>query len=54
MSKNLKKRIEILEEEALPQQFEEIKIINHLPGVLFEECGKKEFTIRVPVRRKRR
>ena len=53
MLKTLKKRIEKLEDEVLPQRYEEIVIINHIPGLFTEEYGT-EFTIRSPVKRKRR
>ena len=51
--KDLKKRIEKLEDEVAPQQFQEIRIINHIPGGLLGKNGR-EFTIRVPVKKKRR
>jgi hypothetical protein len=51
--KNIKRRIEDLEEETLPQEFEEIKIINYMPGVLFEKYGR-EFTMRVPNKKRKR
>lgn len=52
MLKTLKRRIEKLEDEVLPQKFREIQIINHIPGVLMEKYGR-EFTIRVPIKEKR-
>ena len=51
--KGLKKRIEKLEDEVLPQRFEEIRIINHIPGGLLGKYGR-EFTIRVPVKKRKR
>jgi hypothetical protein len=51
--KTLKRRIEKLEDEVAPQRFQEIKIINHIPGLFMDEYGT-EFTIRSPIKRKRR
>jgi len=51
--KSVKRRIEKLEEEILPEEYEEIKIINHIPGMLMEKNGK-ELTIRVPKKKRKR
>jgi hypothetical protein len=40
VSRGIKNRVKKLEEEAAPQEFEEIKIVNTIPG-LFPWLGEK-------------
>lgn len=51
MSRTVEKRIEKLEDEASPQRFMEIRIIGNdqFPTLL-----PKNFTIRVPIKKKKR
>jgi hypothetical protein len=50
--KNLTRRIEKLEEEKSPQEFEEITIYNYMPGVL-KEKGGDVITMRIPKTKRR-
>jgi hypothetical protein len=52
--RSLKKRIEVLEDRAAPQEFVEITIVNTIPDVLSDGTGKNEIIMRVPVKRRRK
>lgn len=52
MPRSLKNRVKKLEEKAAPEEFEEIKIVNTIPGMYGEKVG--EFTIRYPKEKKKR
>ncbi|MGB7061146.1 MAG: hypothetical protein WBF13_02185 [Candidatus Zixiibacteriota bacterium] len=51
MSRGLKNRVKKLEEKAAPEEFEEIKIVNTIPG-MFPWLGEK--VIRYPKKKKKR
>jgi hypothetical protein len=51
--KNLTRRIEKLEEEKSPQEFEEITICNYMQDVLSEKGGDV-ITMRIPKKKRKR